>query len=413
MDDEDINILYPNRTAQKTLILAIDELGGLDALDAPFALRGICDKYPLLLGARGTKERRGVQFKVRDWKEHPDQYDEALLEALRTTALVPGIRPAPVARRPSSSNESSTAASSSRESVTMPRTPPRVRGKSRTPPASAKRAAQPEPPPAVDEEPPPPPLYYGKIPWLQNCVYFMLHSLTIAFVSFTDRELDVDIDHPEANDPLFIVPFTNHKREDGLMVKGYTARHETPYQADVTSNLYSLRIYPSLNAVLFTKPSTPYLLRRCKKAARHAAETQAALSDNVFIESYHDNLSASLISINDPTNERRRSMSYLCYFPSNVQITNSAYGDGSTGEEGEMVKVVAILAMTIQDSDGTIITEEGSQMWVLEWHIGVREVEPKYWEKDDDGVPPANDAASAVASTLNGLRRLSLQGPRT
>jgi hypothetical protein len=175
-DDEDSNVLYPNRTAQKTLILAIDALGGLEALDAPFALKGICDKYPLLLGAKGTRERRGVQFKVRDWKEHPDQYDEALLEALRTTALIPGIRPAPVARRPSSSNESSTAASSSRASVTMPRTPPCVRGKSRTPPASAKRAAT-EPPPDVDEEPPPPPLYYGKIPWLQKCFYFMLHSL--------------------------------------------------------------------------------------------------------------------------------------------------------------------------------------------------------------------------------------------
>lgn len=82
------NSVYPSETVQKILVLAVARAeGGLANVD----LEALCDKNPTVFGERSTIERRGVQFKVRDWKQKPHTFEADLRRAGGSSLLLPTV----------------------------------------------------------------------------------------------------------------------------------------------------------------------------------------------------------------------------------------------------------------------------------------------------------------------------------
>ena len=78
---------YPSETLQKTLALLIAEGGGLSEV----VLEDLCDANPTILGWPASDRCRGIQFKVRDWKEKPHTFDAVLIRAGASTLLSPAV----------------------------------------------------------------------------------------------------------------------------------------------------------------------------------------------------------------------------------------------------------------------------------------------------------------------------------
>jgi hypothetical protein len=147
-------------------------------------------------------------------------------------------------------------------------------------------------------------------------------------------------------------------------------------------NGYSLSIYPSKNAVLFTKPSVPYLLRNCKKTSKEVAKASVALSvDFIKPTTYEDALSKSLIDIED--DESRQTIKILYPFPESQPITNKIYSRGDDAE-GEEVKLFATKVPVVADSKKKLDLKEGKFKWVLEWFVAVVEGTKRCFERDEE-----------------------------
>jgi hypothetical protein len=178
--------VYPSQTVQKTLVHLLEEHGGLHSAD----LSAICDSHPHLFGEPGSPLRRGVQFKVRDWKRFPARYTLALSKAFRNRpAGLPSLQPQPQPFPEPPSQDVPDSDLSDATIMSSRRTPPRVSqstASSSTTPGSASRASV----APVD------PFEGGKI---QSSLFLCVqkYSSHVMFVSFPAKVHYFDITQPE------------------------------------------------------------------------------------------------------------------------------------------------------------------------------------------------------------------------
>jgi hypothetical protein len=385
--------VYPSQTVQKTLVQLIEAHGGLHSAD----LTVICDSHPHLFGEPGSLLRRGVQFKVRDWKRFPARYTLALSKAFRNRPAVlaplqpqPQPFPEPPQDVPDSDLSDATIMSSRR-------TPPRVlrsTANSSTTPGSASRASV----APVD------PFEGGKI---QSSLFLCVkkYSSHVMFVSFPAKVHYVDITQPECDGHMFINLFKNAKC-DGCLIDGFGLLVSTPYKEDAKGG-YSVTIYPSKNAIIFTKPSVDFVHRHCRKASKAAAEAFSRVMTSeqyAYIEAHQDSLMSQLLLLGRTPSRQVLKLAY--FFPATHPISNT-YFSGGTDMDGEKVKAFADFFPLVNDATGGVDAAAPS-VWVLKWFIKVHEDEPRHYVEEEASNKTSEEVA--VDATMEGMNRLTMEG---
>jgi hypothetical protein len=390
-------VAYPSETVEKTLIDDIEENGGLKKA----RLIEICENRPHVYGRSGSAARRGVQFKVNEWKSKTEKYFEkrsnyniVSAEQRSQTKRQTLKTSIPKQKQPTSSTPNK----STKQTHTPPPPPPTIMDNRYR--SSRRESGDSTHSTTLTSSSS---LSSGKknkylgIECGMFVVIFQLSARLTTFpmffsptpCSFSDEIRTVDMERPENNGGLLFIQQFSGINQNDILHDGVAIRIVANLQ-DVQEDMYKM-ILVSQNAIMFCQPSLNLVFR-----SHYELFVEAAKKSQLYRKELEDHLAVAYNDVNETTdgNARRKVLRTILLFPTGTSLTNKVYSPHSRdGEiEFESLPISTLPDVFVEGTRPVKTFPQGTQV-VVEWKLS-------YAEEKDRVVKVGKKSGSKGAAKL-------------
>jgi hypothetical protein len=207
-----------------------------------------------------------------------------------------------------------------------------------------------------------------------------------------DKVLTVDLEHPEDNGEVLVMPFTNHVNYLGNLVNGFIIE---PKHVDIREicgkqNQFKAFLMPSRHEVMLLTPSVsrPFL-----ESSKQLYEKQEEF--HVFSSVAKEGREVVKNSILADANRQVRCI--ILKFPEEMQLTTEFASDDKRAHGVIPMQIFAIESEYMMGA-----TKCSANDIFLQWVVHILEDVPRVAVFSEDSV--TNDAAAQLAARLSGMK---------